>query len=268
MSSRGLSSSGRCVPACSHTGADARLARRTPWPRSSVGWQPAPTGWSWTCTCRPTVWSSCVTMRRSTAPRMHPGRIDRRTAAELSRVDAGYRWTDAAGESSVQVLRHRRPEASRRSPPLPGRPDHHRDEGRSPRDGAGRWPPRSWPRRRSTACVRHRMAVGRFELRGRHCQPWPAARAAGKSALLSIAHGRIGPFVERGMAGIRCRRPLARFASYRPLLWGTHTMRGSRYRSGPWMTRQTWIDSWTGVSTPSSAIAPISRWAFAIGSCQ
>ena len=65
------------------------------------------------------------------------GRIDRRTAAELSRVDAGYRWTDPQGNHPFRSCGIGVPTLRDVLRPLPGRPDHHRDEGRSPRDGAG-----------------------------------------------------------------------------------------------------------------------------------
>ena len=154
-----------------------------------LGWQPAPTGWSWTCTCRPTVWSSCVTMRRSTAPPMHR---DVSTAEPQPSSRGWMPATDGPMRSGNIRFRsgHRRPDAARGAPPLPGRADHHRDEGRSPRDGAG--PGSRGPGRiggRSRVCGR--MAVGRFELRGRRCRPWRAARAAGKCGLPSIAHGRM-----------------------------------------------------------------------------
>ena len=72
--------------------------------------------------------------------RPHHGCIGTYRPPNRSRALAGgcrISMDRSTGESSVQVLWHRRPEASRCSPPLPGRADHHRDEGRSPRNGAG-----------------------------------------------------------------------------------------------------------------------------------
>ena len=67
---------------------------------------------------------------------------------------------DAAGRASLSGVRGRRSDAARGASPLPGRAHHHRDEGRSSRDGTGGGR-RSPGRRRRRPRLRRRLRISR-----------------------------------------------------------------------------------------------------------
>ena len=165
----------------------------------------APTASSSTSTCRPTACRSSITTRRSTGRRSHAGPLAARTAAELARVDAGYRFARRR-RISVSWPGHRRSRRSRGAAALPGRADHHRDEG----GYGGRWgeavaqevAPRG--RRRSRLCGRLRRAQRRRRA-GRAArdreQRQPSGSAAGGLSLVAPVAGS----PRRRTAATRCR---------------------------------------------------------------
>ena len=176
------------------------------------------------------------------------GRIDRRTAAELSRVDAGYRWTDPPGKHpfrSVASASRGFAMCSRRFTDVPiiieMKVDH-------PEMGQA-----------LAAEVLAASAVDRVCVASDGCRAIRAAREALPAMATSACRWEIRlalyrswahwPVRRTGYGGYQVPETAGAIRVVSPLLSDTHTMRDSRCTSGRWMTRQTWIDCWPGVST-------------------
>ena len=130
-----LSFGGPAARASSRIAAAARSVPKTRLRRSTSAWPPAPTAWNSTCASRPTALPSSVTTRRSIARRMRPDRSSARTAAELSRVDAGYRFTDDVGGHPFRGQGVDIPTLREVLERYPNDSDHRGDEGRHRGDG-------------------------------------------------------------------------------------------------------------------------------------